>query len=84
MADCKMQESLRSASPEDLTRAALTYDAQVASLMEVNREGVERFSAPQAAASEAVIRTRDDLKDNFTALSAEFKTGSASLRRGPS
>jgi hypothetical protein len=48
MTDRRMEEFLRFASPEDLTRAALTHNtfsAQVASSMtrleEVNREGVE-------------------------------------------
>jgi hypothetical protein len=86
-----MEESLR----EDLTRAALTHDAQlqaltakIPSLMSrlegVNCEVIERFSALQASASESVIRTRADLKAAFTALSSEVKTESASLRRGPS
>jgi hypothetical protein len=50
----------------------------------VNRQGVERFSALQAAASEGVIRTRVDLEAAFTALSSEVKNELASLRRGPS
>ena len=74
MTHSKMEESLR----EELTRAALTHDfqlqalaAQVAIFMarleEANREGVERL---QAAASEAVIRTKADLEAAFTALSS--------------
>jgi hypothetical protein len=51
---------------------------------EVNPKGVERSSALQAAASEAVIRTRADLEAAFTPLSSEVKTESASLKRGPS
>jgi hypothetical protein len=78
MTDRKMEESLR----KDLTRAALTHDAQlkalaaqVASLMarleEVNHKGVNRSSALQAAASEAVFRTRANLEAASTALSSE-------------
>ena len=70
MTDRKMEEHPRSACSEDLTKAALTHEAQLEAmavslidrLEEVNREGVERFSVPQAAASEVVIRTRTDLK----------------------
>jgi hypothetical protein len=50
----------------------------------VNREDVEQSSALQAAASEAVTRTRADLEAAFTALSSEVKTESGPLRRGPS
>ena len=55
----------------------------MARLEKVNREGVERSSALQATASEAVIRTRADLEAAFTALSFEVKTHSVSLRRSP-
>jgi len=69
MTDRNMEEPLRSASAEDVSRAALTNDAQlqalaaqVASLMarleELKREGVERSSALQAAVSETVIKTK--------------------------
>ena len=86
MTHSKMEESLR----EELTRAALTHDfqlqalaAQVAIFMarleEANREGVERSSALQTTASEAVIRTRADLEADFSAISSEVKTGSGGL-----
>jgi len=43
----------------------------MARLEKVNREGVERSSVLQAAASEAVIRTRADLEADFTGLSSQ-------------
>jgi|NOAtaT_7_FD_contig_41_5914963_length_1051_multi_4_in_0_out_0_2 hypothetical protein len=61
---------------------------EVVSLMarheELNREGVERYSALQAVASEVVIRTRADLEAALTAICSEVKIESASQRRGPS
>ena len=56
----KIEEPLNSASPEDLTRAALTQNAQlqalaalvaslIARLEEVNRAGVKRFSRSEAS-----------------------------------
>jgi hypothetical protein len=56
----------------------------MARLEEVKCEDVERSSAFQAAASEAVIRTTADSEASLTALSSEVKTESASLRRSPS
>jgi hypothetical protein len=50
----------------------------------VSREIVQRFSALQAEALEAVVRPRADLKAHLTALFSEVKNESASLRRDPS
>jgi len=56
----------------------------MARLEELNCEGVELSSPLQAAASEAVIRTRADLEAAFTVLSSEVKTDSVSLSTVPS